>query len=392
MAAVLAGGGALTVAAGGPVSASACSDFSAVAAADGAHVSYLSPGYLVVEHTDVGAPAAQASADSVGGSSAYAAYPYPGAEALSGLGLANGSTSGAVGESTYPLIASSNYPTEKQRNVSGPGVELQATSDERSSAATGQAGSSTADGSSTGLTRAAATAGCNADGQVAATGDSDAEALAFGGGALRIGRVHTVARAVVGADGKTTLDAHLDVGQVTVAGQSVGINEKGIVVGGTTVPLGDSPLASALKSAGIGVTYVAASTDPDGRGVVAPAVQVQVHGNVTGTGTTTVTYTFGRAVARAQAAASGQVADRGSADVAPDVGATTPNVAAAPSGTGALLASPPRAGAPAALRAEPVRRTAVPDVSASFYLALVAGAVVLFAGAASFRLLGGRLE
>jgi hypothetical protein len=65
------------------------------------------------------------------------------------------------------------------------------------------------------------------------------------------------------------------------------------------VPTPENPLATGLRDAGVTVTYLAASTDADGFGVVAPGVQITVRRQAVGTGPTEVVYTFGRSYARA---------------------------------------------------------------------------------------------
>jgi hypothetical protein len=186
------------------------------------------------------------------------------------------------------------------------------------------------------------------------------------------------------------------------------------------LPATDNPLAKALTDAGITVTYVAASKDPDGKGIVGPGLAVTVARRVEGVGTgpSSVTYTFGRSYARA----TGEGPTGDAAPTAPDAAATPTDTGSAPlpaSTAGAPTAGPsaPSAG-PAATDApsspqEPTAsapvassspgatgsqdvvaaRTRLANASAaSIYPVLVFGAVLLAASFALFKMLGVKLR
>jgi len=393
-AAVLVGfaGAALAVVGADPALAQACSSFSGVAAADGVRTAVASPGFAVVERTEAGAPAVQAVVDSAGTSRAFAGHPYPGDEALSVLPLAG------APRSTYPAFAESSHPTDPDGSVEAPGVTLDARSDERTSSALGRSGLASDDGTSGGVASAAADVACSDDGTVRAAAETVAEALSFGDGVLRIGRVRSTATVTVAADGTPVVESSLDAGQITVAGQTVGFGDGGLEFGESATPVPANPLAELLTEAGIEVTYVAASTQPDGQGVVAPALRVVVSREAVGTGATVVTYTFGRATASARAAAAAAPASALPAPTAAVPSSPVPAPAAAGPG---LVASPV---APAPATAAPVSPGAVStpadDIetwpsgavtgfsSWSIYLVIVVSAVALLGGSKLLRIMG----
>lgn len=394
VAAVLVGltGTVLAVTGANPAVAQACSSFAAVAAADGARIAAASPGFALVERTETGAPAAQAAVDSAGSSRAFAGYPYPGEEVLSVLPLIG------APRSSYPSFAESSYPQDPDGSVEAPAVTLSARSDERASSATGRSGMAADDGSSGGVVSSTADAACADDGTVTAAAESLAEALTFGDGVLRIGRVRSMARVTIGSDGTPVVESSLDVGQVTVAGQTVGFGEGGLEFGDSAAPVPANPLADALNEAGLDVSYVAATTQPDGSGVVAPALRVELRREAVGTGATVVTYTFGRATASARAAADALVT--AAIPTLPAAAPTSP--APRPAGSAPALSLPPSApaGAPAAdargARIVPPVEDVVASPSGavtgfsswSIYLVIVLSAMTLLGGSKLLRIMG----
>lgn len=383
---------------GGPAAgATACSNFNAVAAAEGVRVAVSSPGYLVVEGTDAGAPVAQVVLDSYGTSTGYAAYPDPGEEALSALPTAGDATGLPVGRDTYPLVAESQYPTAPEVSVDTPAVDLEARSQSDAASADAVSGIGGTDVlSSTGLVRASASASCVDSGEVTAIGESDVEGLSFVEGTLRIGRIHSVARVVMAPDGTVTPETDLEISQLTIAGQTVGFGPDGLSLGGTALPLGENPLAEVLAGAGMQLTYLEAAPQSDGRGAVAPAVQLTITRELTGAAPTTITYTFGRAVASVDAAAVTPAPAAAPSTAPPRV--TVPPVAA----TGPVGPVPAVAVAPTV--AAPVQPAAAAPIAAvpagrfftfsvwSIYAVLVVGSAVLLSSGLFFKKAGVRLR
>jgi len=397
-----------------PGATQTCSSVDASAAADGVRTAFHGDNVLpLVNGTDAEGPSASALLSS-GVSSAAAGAPNPGDAALSALALAGVP---GVDSRTYPLLAQSQFPSHTHAQVDQPGISLTASSSDSSSSASAKGGGATTQGpsSSQGATTSTASVGCSGVAGAVASSDTDSEAFSAAGGVLRIGRIHSEARAVLGPDGVPHVNSHLDVGQFVVAGQTVAFTERGLGAGGQTVPL-PNPLGDVLRGAGVGLRYISGSTDSDGKGVNAPGLEVSVRADLNtarvGTSPSTVTYTFGRAQARADATFS--AADQSA------VGFTPPPLARSPDGTPgssgsteAIAPSVPSAAAPGdaavgtGLRAAPSRNAPISGVARArvrtidvlvgldwtpLYLALVLGGLALGGAWALFRLIGERLR
>ena len=299
-----------------PARATGCSGFSALAAADGVRIHAESRGLTLVEQVDVAAPAAQAVANTLGLSMAYAGFVWPGETVMSLFGQAG------IPRDNYPLAVESSYPFSPESSLEAEAVSLEARSEPTSSVAQARGGLASDGDVSGGRTQATGRVSCGADGIVTASAESSAEALSFAGGVLRIGRIRAIAEVVAG-DGEPSIRSDLAVEQVTVAGQAIAVSDKGLVLAGSTVPLlDDDTLLSVLDDAGITVTVLAASFDHDGRGVVAPALQVGVTRAGIGPEPTRLTFTFGRVHARAVGVAEAVAVDAGTNGDAGDVGPT----------------------------------------------------------------------
>lgn len=395
-----------------PTSAAvSCDLFDVIASADGVRVSVAQPGELLVESADAQGPAAQATANGLGISQAYAGAPYPGEAATSGVALAG------QDPEQIPVYITSQFPSKREASRDIPSGKLVATSAEQLSTAEAKATSGADGQASAGTTTSTARAGCSETGDLVADATTDTEAASFVAGTLRLGRVRSEAHAVIGKDGKPVLSSSLTAGQTTVAGQTVGVTDKGIVYPGGSVPLSDNPLTGALAGAGISVTYVAAVPDSDGKGITAPGLRVETTRQVTGTGPLVTTYTFGRARARVSGepglpidAEFGSTPTPTSGEFSPaggDVGSTstpgtfvpgttTPGtfIPGTPASGGAVAAPAPES-APAGT-ATTVDVAALRDLElrlpiAGIYLALVVGAVAVFGGGALLRLIGVKL-
>jgi hypothetical protein len=381
--------------------AAACSSFSAVAASQGVQLGIHHTGLLVGED-DVDAPAAQAAADSQGTSNAYAAEPYPGTDVMSVLPLAGLPTS------TYAPLAQTTYPMHPHASVSAPGLLLKALSEETSSTASASGGADGGGGTGAGTLAATATAGCGADGTARARAESDDQAFSLDAGLLRIGRVHSLAQVVVGADGAPRLDSQLDIAQMAVAGQTVELSPQGLTIGGssTALPLTAS-VAQALASAGITVTYLAPTSDKDGNGIVSPGVAITVARQAYGSQPTTVTYVLGESYDRAQGIGGGAASvsipssspspPAGSVNAASSRVPVTAALSGAPAASTGSTATPTLSGSPASGASSPGSPTASVPYLAAFsseeiYLIVVVGAGVLLVALALVRILGVKIR
>ena len=378
--------------------ATAPKSWAATASSDGMRVQVVVNDFLVVSNiVDVGGPSAQAVVDAFGDSRAYAAYPYPGDIVLTAHGLSMGAAP------SYPLIAQSD-PTQPRSDVSNGPYELHARSTDDTSAAVAQAAAG-GGGVAAGTTQSSATASHNPDTDaVTAEAASTAEGVSIAG-VLSIGRVHPHALMTAGVGVPVTRSSDTEVGDVTVGGQQVGFTDKGLVLYGTDVPLPPDSTANALLSAaGITVHYLAPlHTDTS---TVAPGLSVSVQQTVPGVGPATVNYVFGQAVASAQATgAVPESAPTAQAGSTSSSGAPVPASAGAPGGpvsspslpstgqpgTGSSVAPPVTAGTPATGSTAFSPAAATGPSSASFYLVIAAGAIVMVAAAQLFRILAVKL-
>jgi len=370
--------------------------WAAIAAADGVRVSVVVNDFLVVSNVvDAGGPSTQAVVNAFGDSRGYAAFPYPGEIVLTAHGLSQGAAP------KYPLIAQSDATQPKNDVGSGP-YHLHAESADDTSLADAKTNPGN-DSVAAGLTHS--TASATHDPKTAAV-TADAESTVEGvsiAGVLSIGRVHSHAR-MVSAPGKPAQrEFATELADVTVAGQQVGVTDKGLVLAGTATPLPkDSTINAALSAAGVTVHYVAAVKTPTS--TVAPGLSVDVEQDVPGVGQTTVSYVLGQASVTAQ-----------STGASPDTGLTGPTLPGATPGTSGGGSAPTRSAATSAVpgstsasgtppQAPPV--TAHPPQqssggyalatqsgpsSESLYVVIAAGAVVMVAAAQLFRILAVKL-
>jgi hypothetical protein len=380
----------------------ASSQWEGSAAADGVRTGVQLAGFLVVSDiVDAGGPATQAVVNSFGDSKAYAAFPYPGEIVLTAHGLSQGAAP------NYPLIAQSN-PTRPTDDVTQGPYSLHAQSADESSKAVAQAA---AGGGSLAVATGRSTAEVVHDpdaGTVTADAESTLEGVSIAG-VLRIGRMHSYAQVVSTPGEPAKRAADTEAADVEVAGQQVALTDKGLVLAGTDVPLPpDSTANAALSAAGITVRYLR----PSGKGssLVAPGFSISVVQDVPGVGRATVTYVLGQAAVTAQAAGADLTGLTGSGPAVTVPGGTTPaSGGSTTGGTSGPVAAPSGAdlttggGSPASAPVTASEPGAAPQVAgayqpaaatastASLYLVLAIGAVVMAGAAQLFRLLAVRL-
>jgi hypothetical protein len=427
--------------AGGAEAPAQIASYEAVASAEGFRFSWGAPGFVVVEtFIDGGGPVSQSVIDGLGNSRAFASLPYPGDLAISGPGLL-ASLTGLPSPPPYPFYVASSHPTTPEAKVGQPGYELAATSTEstsKGSTMTGGGSGSEANASSIGKTVTDAETSRDAtSGVVTAVASGSADVINIGG-VLRIGQVVALAKVTRGPGSEPTREASFAIYGITIAGQSVGLSEKGFTLGGTNTPIPQgNPLLEVLKQAKITVTYLSRIDNQDG--VVSPGLVVR-HEQAAPSGPTMVfRYVFGQMAASATVSGSPTsigdslpALDTGPsdtqmisppADTAP-VSSTATEPVAVPTaaddssggydgsgygtdGAGAVdtdsstTAEPTEAAAPAPApasgtgvqEAAPISGTAMTLVdTASVYLILVAGAAVALVGGTVLRLVGVRLK
>ena len=375
--------------------------FRTTAAADGMRITYAAPGYLLFNTlADLGAPTAQVLVDGFGNSTGFASDPYPGDTVGGAPGLLKGSGAPeAIPD--YPLIVQTSYPSTPDAKNDGGVYFLKANSKELESSSEARASSPTGDTRS-GFTQSTSHAVREDSGAETGEAETTAESLEFGP-ALRIGRVHSRSKVSVSSSGTLTREVEFQVGEMTIAGQSVALTDKGLTLLGSSTPLPASdPLMQILSADSISVHYLAGSEDPDG--VVSPALEVTQQQPTPLGPTTYFTYTIGRTSAHAapgedvaKATSLGDLGgDLGAADTS-NVSSAVGSLASPSAGGGAALSSSTPSASSAAPAARPRARAALASSSApgvdwgSFYLILVVGAAAALGGAQLIRILAVRL-
>ena len=251
--------------------------FSGEATASGVRVTVNAPeAPLTNTPFDAGAPTAYTQLDTIGGTSAYAAYPFPGTLFQSGPGIAVGllNQSGVPAPSPpgFPNYVASDGTTPSAESGAGP-YYLKATSSPTKADALATGGIQS-DGGNAGLATATATVeSLGAAAGAVATALSTTEALTIG--PLAIGSVRSSVTVRLTPDGAATPTTELAVSGVRIAGVPISVTQEGLAAGGATVPFTTDPaLTSALAQAGLTAELVAGRQVD--KGAVAPAVRITV--------------------------------------------------------------------------------------------------------------------
>lgn len=392
----------------GPASADLQLTYDVTAAADGVRSSVYLDNFLIVsELADVGAPTAQATANSALGNAGFASYPYPGSTVLAAPDTVGGATGQDV--PPYPLYARSKHPTEPESAVEQPGYSLRSRSGESFSDSAATAGVAV-DPGSVGKTAASARAEVDPDSGVAvATAESDAKNLVVNG-VLELGGVHSTATVTSRPDGTVSRSSELSIVDTRVAGQRVRITPDGLEAAGQQIGAPSSEqLTQTLEEAGVQLRYLAAEKGSDS--IVSAALEViATRKDPTGgsNATLTVRYVFGRASASAggsatqfssdapldtggdQGASRQASAEPGTAPAAPEAATSDSMPAAAP--TPAQLDVPTPEVAEGKQTQQAARLLGWPsDLGAvGIYLTLVFAALATLVGGTLVRLLGVR--
>jgi hypothetical protein len=322
--------------------------FGAVAAADAVRVTWIVPHAPASDTVmDFGGPSAQATLDSIGGSQAFASFPYPGENAVTAPALIAGASGGQINLPSYPFWVGSTYPVApKSESGSGP-YAIKAESTDTSSTSSASVGLASEGQASLGLARSAASTVSAPDG---VTAEGATEVTAFAVGPLKIGQVLSSAKAVFSPDGQVRREADTRVTGAMVADTPVAFTDKGLVIGSSPVPADPKPIEEALAAAKIGLEYMPRQ-DTDA-GVVAPAIRVTQRDDSGGS----ITYVLGRASAFAQGAGTLEPAPSES-DAAGTTDGTGGDQASAPAGPDSATSF---AVAPPSPAEEPLAGVAVP--------------------------------
>jgi hypothetical protein len=258
--------------------------FQATAAASGARVSVVVPHAPLSDRVaDFGGPVAQSIVDSIGESSAYASFPFPGAGPATSPALVRGASGGQLPVPDYPMFVSSKAPANpKQEFGSGP-YTLKAESADQVSSASAVVGLDGGGGTALGLSRSHAESGAKGD-SVTAVATSETTGVAVG--PLRIGRVLSNASTTFGPDGKLTRLATTVVEGASVGGTPVVIEKPDL-----------APVNQLLAQAKIQIDF-APKQEVD-TGVTAPMLRITQHDESSGA---TIIYQIGEASAFVDAA------------------------------------------------------------------------------------------
>jgi hypothetical protein len=395
------------VAGGSSWAADGCGEFSALGSAVGVATFQSAPGLLLTDG-DASMPGAQAALDSLTGASSWAGAPFSSAGA-GNVGLAG------VDANQVPVFAVSSYPSNPDEHQSTPTGTVEAKSGPQSSTARVASGGAPSDSASAGRIMASADAACDTSKGLLAAANNSAEMIGING-VVRIASVTSDATVKIDKDGHSTLVGTMSVEGMTILGQPAAITDKGVVIGGSAVPLPDNPLLQALSDAGITLRYLSAVKNAKEGDVLAPGLEISVSKGVQGAGTgpATTTYEFGRAHARATTASDAKAAGAPTATASntpvatgagtgvspvptpparPDAVGTSSAMAAPAVASGSTVPAPVSLGRPSPQRdgerAAPL--PALPIASAPDagpYLAIATGALLLLAAWAASLIWG----
>jgi hypothetical protein len=317
--------------------------FQATSAAVGAEVALNLPGApLSSTPVDSGGPSGEASLNSLGEGTGYAAFPDPGQFILSLPGLVAGLLStGAAGLPPVHLPPLPDYPFEVSASSTTPTASAGAGSYalHATNSATESTGSATAGlrldvGVNTALLTSTSSIAVAFDGTVTATATSDIQGLTIG--PVTLGQITSTATETMDTAGNVTPTSSIIIDGARVGTLPVEVSTKGLNIAGTTVPLPlSSILTSALKAEHV-TLRVATAQIHDGR-VIAPAVEIDgpVPSKGIGTAEGTYTITLGGATAAMQSTIS-----PGTVSSPPPAGGATV-AGSGPTGSGGLSGLPP---------------------------------------------------
>jgi hypothetical protein len=408
---VLAGGALFSAVTKGAAQGAPTPAFSGTAAADGVRATLTIPGAPLSEQlVDVGGPSAQVAVDSIGTSTAFAAFPDPGGVVQSAPGLLSGLLNqGAFGLPPIPLPSLPKYPlliktdgtgTRDATLGAGP-YSLKAHSAATSSNATAMGGLQTGVVGNVATVTSSSSVLPVADGSVVATSTVDVQGLTIG--PVTLAGIRSTATMALNHDGTITSSSKATINALEIGGLAVGIDSSSLTTPGPTVPL---PIGSALNAL-LGVLKINLQLAPTQKlpgKVIAPALLVTMPLDVPlGTGPGTLSLTLGGASASMSGSpttddeTAGGSPGGGSGTAATDAGSATNAPSAAVPDGGAPVAGPDIASVPPSSKAKALapatRRTAaivgIFDIS-SLYLAITGCALAAYTLGHLIRLMGVR--
>lgn len=273
--------------------------YSGVASADAYRLRYAITNFLIIEDfVDGGGPSSQAALDSLGDSTGFASFPYPGQTGTTLLGVVSTLTGKPM--PSYPFIASSQYPSSPERDIQQPGYRLHSESNDVASRAFADAGNQDTAGNEIGGFSRASVEALKGGGVASRSAATTHLRL----NALRISGVSASSQLVRDATGKVTRSSSLVVSGMEIGGIPIAVTDRGLVVGSQQVPLGVvGQVAQSVSQQGVTVKYVPAVQTEDS--VMSAGLEISVVQPVPNTAAAkqVVTVTLGRAFARGASAA-----------------------------------------------------------------------------------------
>ncbi|GAA0602700.1 hypothetical protein GCM10009547_00130 [Sporichthya brevicatena] len=272
-----------------PSSTTTLSAYQGQASANAAYFLAALPRFLIIENlVNGGGPTAQAALNSLGSSTGFASFPYPGDLAVAAPGLA-GTLSGKP-VPTYPFVVTSQYPSAQEVSLDQPGYHLDSVAHEREARSVAQAGARLAPSTDEGGAFATAEVVRSADNFVSAAESR----LDLQIGVVAIHGAVSRAEVVIDNAGKVVRNSDFQVSSLSVNGVGVAVTEEGVSLVGSVHP--------AQKSLTVGNTtirYVEATSTDDS--VLAPGLQITTPMDVPApVGRTVVTdFVIGRSFAQA---------------------------------------------------------------------------------------------
>lgn len=200
----------------------------------------------------------------------------------------------------YPLQVTSDHPTQGESIQELGPYRLEARSTAHSSFAQNRAGLSTTSPALLSVVSAADVTRDESTGAVTARASTTTDPVQVGG-LLQIGRIESTASATALPDEPPALTSSFTVGALTIAGVAVEIDENGVSVADSTIPLDATPVAESLAGAGISLALVPEErTDTS---IISAGLSIEYSTDVPTQGKVTTRFVLGRTSASADASA-----------------------------------------------------------------------------------------
>jgi hypothetical protein len=299
-------GGAAVLAAAGPAGADGNGDLAFRATAEAAAVRMtmtVANGPGTNDPIDVPGPISHAAVNSLGSSSAFASFPYPGDAGVTVPGLIPAVVPGAPSLPPYPFYAKSEHPIVPKAQQAAGAVNLSAESTQTASKAAGSAGPQ-GDGPGS-MSSEASVAEMNET----AVATSKAVVAAFSAGPLTLGRVVSTASVTLLADGTLQRKSGLELSGIRIGDQTVGLSSSGFVAPGSGVPFpagAQDQLSTALAGGGMTVEFLPERQTDDG--IVSAGLRVRQERDMPN-GRDALTWVIGQATASAVGGVSRDTGD-----------------------------------------------------------------------------------